>query len=126
MKQRLIKIAIKGLILLAAGCAYAVFYVKTGYGIPCVFHLITGLKCPGCGVSRMLISLLKLDFKSAWNYNPAIMVISPFIVHLIASGCYRWVKYGKIKETKFDNILAIVLVAVLILFGVIRNIVEIF
>ncbi len=126
MKKRLIKVITSGAVLLAVGCAYAVFCIKTGYGIPCVFNLITGLKCPGCGISRMFLSLMRLDFKSAWKYNPAVIVISPFLAHLIFSGCYRWVKFGKNTETKFDNVLAIVLIFVLILFGIIRNVVEIF
>ena len=46
--------------LLLGGCAYAMLCAHLGYGVPCLFHSITGLQCPGCGVSRMFLCLLRL------------------------------------------------------------------
>ncbi len=51
--------------LLPAGGLYALFVHATGLMIPCPFRLITGLKCPGCGMTHMCMSLLRLDFKAA-------------------------------------------------------------
>ena len=50
---------------------YALLTVgKEGY--ECVFYRSTGLICPGCGGTRAVISLLKLDFISAIKYNVAV------------------------------------------------------
>lgn len=36
----------------------------------CPAVLITGLPCPGCGMTRALIRLLHLDFAGAWQMHP--------------------------------------------------------
>lgn len=38
----------------------------------CLYHSMTGRLCPGCGGTRAMISIMHLDFKSAFNYNPVL------------------------------------------------------
>ena len=38
-------------------------------GISCPIYAITGVKCPTCGVTRALISLLRFDLKGYLTYN---------------------------------------------------------
>lgn len=45
----------------------------------CPFALITGLPCPGCGITRAIYCVIKLDFLSAFNYHPLVFIL-PFIV----------------------------------------------
>lgn len=40
------------------------------FGITCPIKFITGVSCPGCGMTRAYLSLLRLDFKSAYYYHP--------------------------------------------------------
>ncbi|MGM9971998.1 MAG: DUF2752 domain-containing protein [Anaeroplasmataceae bacterium] len=47
----------------------------------CPIKLITGLPCPGCGMTRAFISLLKLDIIKAFNYH-ALFIIVPFIIFI--------------------------------------------
>ena len=35
----------------------------------CIIKNLFGFSCPGCGLTRGFISILKLDFKSATQYN---------------------------------------------------------
>ena len=44
--------------------------------VACVFKEIFGIFCPGCGMTRAYISLLYLDFRSAFLYtgNPKIIL----------------------------------------------------
>ena len=35
----------------------------------CLFHRLTGLKCPGCGGTRALKAALQSDWAAAWGYN---------------------------------------------------------
>ncbi len=35
--------------------------------ISCVFLELTGIKCPGCGMTRALLAALRLDFKTAFS-----------------------------------------------------------
>ena len=47
----------------------------------CPFKFILGISCPGCGMTRALLSCLKLDFVSAFNYHPlfGIVIIAAII-----------------------------------------------
>lgn len=37
----------------------------------CSFQRMTGMDCPGCGLTRCFVSLGRLDFRRAWRFNPA-------------------------------------------------------
>ena len=57
-----------------------------GRGLYCPFWKFTGLLCPGCGVTRMCLALLRLDLAGAWRANPALLLALPVPVsytHLI-------------------------------------------
>ena len=100
---------------------YALLTVgKEGY--ECVFYRSTGLICPGCGGTRAVISLLKLDFISAIKYNVAV----PF-----GAFVYLYYNIRGIIEAKRENweyfskqkyVLCIVLAVILILNFVVRNV----
>lgn len=49
----------------------------------CPVVLITGFPCPGCGLTRAFVSLVKLDIAGAADYNPAIFLWVPLIVATI-------------------------------------------
>lgn len=45
--------------------------IKLGQGeIPCLFHIITGLYCPGCGGTRAAAALLRGQILKSLVYNP--------------------------------------------------------
>ena len=114
-------------ILMVAGLSYLIVASKLG-GIPCVFHLITGLKCPGCGVTRMLLSMLRGNFKQAFSYNSAVFCMIPFGLMLALSICFRYVFHGKSKNEvlrRLEYILTWGMLVILILFGIIRNVIGI-
>ena len=50
--------------------------------IPCLFTLLTGHHCWGCGLSRALWSLVQGDFLAAYRYNPAIYLLLGFFIYL--------------------------------------------
>ncbi len=112
------------LLLLAAlgagGLLYAAFVSATGLAVPCMFRLITGIECPGCGVSRMCLALLRLDFSAAWEANPAIMALLPLGAAVFADLSVRYVKDGSRRPDRFSNAAMAFMIAVLILFGVWR------
>lgn len=57
----------------AAGVCAAVVWADptTPGGVipPCPTYTIFGIFCPGCGISRMLYSLVHLDIQAALHYN---------------------------------------------------------
>jgi len=36
----------------------------------CPFYRVAGIPCPGCGMSRALISACRLDFRTAFAWHP--------------------------------------------------------
>ena len=90
--------------------------------IPCVFHEVTGLYCPGCGISRMLISILKFDFYQAFRYNPLLFIMLPFAFLLIINHIYSMINKKQSLYKKINNKVWIILCVVLIIYGIVRNI----
>ena len=56
--------------------------------------MLTGLKCPGCGITRLLVSVARFDFASAFLFNPFLFITGPFIVAVIVYSEVRYVLYG--------------------------------
>ena len=54
----------------------AVFYLSFG----CPSRLLFGLSCPGCGMSRAVESLLKLDIASAFQMHPLVFALPVAVV----------------------------------------------
>lgn len=48
----------------------AIVFVFSKAGYSCVFRELFGIQCPGCGMTRAYISLLKFDVLSAFRYHP--------------------------------------------------------
>ncbi|MBQ8031222.1 MAG: DUF2752 domain-containing protein [Butyrivibrio sp.] len=51
----------------AVALVYGILYVA---GIGCPIKYLTGVSCMGCGMTRAYLSLLRLDFASAFRYHP--------------------------------------------------------
>ena len=121
LKARLREIIKKYAILLGIGFAYLIFVLIAGFGIPCIFHLITGLQCPGCGISRMFVSLAKLDFVSAFKYNSFVFLTGPFILAYVVATEIKYIVTGNNNMGKWEIFLWVES-ALAIAFGILRNI----
>ena len=121
VKKRLKSTLIKYGVILGMALAYLIFVLCTGIGIPCVFHAITKLKCPGCGISRMCISIARLDFVSAFWHNPFLFITGPLIIAYIVASEIKFVRHGNREMGKWKIFLWVELV-LLLAYGVLRNI----
>lgn len=92
-----------------------------GMGIPCLFHQITGLYCPGCGATRMALALLRLDFAAAFRYNGALCLILPFLGAVLAVSGLRYLRTGQWTLTGRQTAAVWVMAAALVIFGILRN-----
>ncbi len=121
MKERLIQViktyCIIGIILLV----YALICVYTSFRIPCVFTEITGLACPGCGMTRMCLALLNFDIQAAFYYNSVMCVLLPLGIVMGIGYSIYFVRTGNTMP-KWMDILCWIVVIILILFGIYRNI----
>ncbi|WP_037373151.1 DUF2752 domain-containing protein [Anaerovorax odorimutans] len=121
-KNRIIRVTLWAGIVFCAGLMYAYLYSYYSIRIPCVFHTVTGLYCPGCGISRMCIALLHFNFKGAFSYNQGVMLALPIMIIIAAQVIIKYIKSGNTRLTKGQNIVVWVLVIYFITFGIIRNI----
>ena len=119
---RLKSVSKSAAIILAIGIAYYLFVKITHLGIPCVFNLITGLHCPGCGISRMFISLASFNFKAAFQYNAYVMSVGPIAAIFVLRHYIKYILNGTQKSDKFETVLLIIALILAIAVGVLRNI----
>ena len=126
MKKRIIHVVKVYLILLLIFVSYYFINIKTGLYIPCMFRLITGYKCPGCGITSCLFALINLNFKEAFNHNPLVFIYLPFIVAYFIYETYLYITQKKDKIlVKIPNYFMIIILVITILYGVVRNIIGI-
>ena len=69
------------LLLIAGGIYLFIFEPgRTGFFPVCLFRLVTGLTCPGCGTTRALHEIVHGNFQSAFMLNPLLLVAIPFLL----------------------------------------------
>lgn len=94
-----------------------------GFGLPCFFHKITGLYCPGCGVTRMFNDIISFDFQSAFHDNPVIFCGLPFIIYFLVKYLYYYLLDKHFTPNKIENIILYCYIVILIIYGIVRNII---
>ena len=112
----------KYVIILGVGIAYLIFALCTGWGIPCPFYMLTGFRCPACGVSRMLLSLIRLDFAEAFHHNALLLITLPLLLLCLIYPDVRYVWKGD-RKIGWINVLLWIEIGALLVFGVVRNLV---
>ncbi len=84
-----------------------------GFSI-CIFYNITGIYCPSCGMTRAFVALSRLDFKSAFMYNPMFILVPLSLVPLFINQFLFEIKKSTL------NMYFFLLTIILILVWVIR------
>lgn len=113
-KQELVTLGV----LLALGMAACVVLLVAPPGSPhakwlpkCMFHQLTGLYCPGCGATRALSAMLRGDIRSSMHNNLLLFPLLALIAVLIVK-----------PEISLKRPVAVAIVAVVLLFTILRNI----
>ena len=112
------KILIYSLIFFGLLAGITVYFVDPSEHplIPCWLHELTGLECPGCGITRAVHCLLHFEFRQAFKYNAF------FCLSLILVLIYGIIKIGYKQFEIKTSWLCIYLIS-LILFTIIRNLI---
>lgn len=118
MNKKLKDLVIYSIILVV----YLIWGHFTHLYIPCLVYEITGLYCPGCGATRMIISMLHFDFKQAFFYNQLLFVSTPIFIVLFIDYVISNIRGKKELYKKIPNIVYYIYIALLIIFMIIRNI----
>ena len=101
---------------------FAVDPANSSFFLPCPFHALTGLHCPGCGTLRGLHELLHGDLRAAFLLNPLMVCSLPPIAYWSVSGLVRMVSGRKLPGVFVPAAWIWGLLGVIILFWIARNI----
>lgn len=82
-------------ILVLAGAAF-LLYQRGPNGIPwfpgCTFHRLTGLSCPGCGMTRAAHATLHGQLGEAFRFNPVGMILLPLACVGVGIELLGWIR----------------------------------
>ena len=104
-----------------AAVLYVLFVRLTGFGLPCVLHELTGLSCPGCGLTRAAVALSRGAWREALSYNAMLLPYVGYVGWLTVRASLRYVK--GVRDVWFfgPNAVHIAFLAATVVFGVARN-----
>ncbi len=57
---------------------------------PCVWKLLTGADCPGCGLTTAMLNLLRLDPAAAYASNPRVFLVLPAVAAYLLQDFLRF------------------------------------
>ena len=120
-KKRLWEVAQPVLEILLLGIAYVIFVKITGWGLPCPIKLVTGKYCPGCGISRMLLAMLTLDFEAAYHANRLLFFLLPVILLYGLIKGIHYIRTGENKQSIPEQLVILLVCLVTIAFCIMRN-----
>jgi hypothetical protein len=110
-----------------AGAILAVTIIVRSLTLPavsfCWFRSMTGLPCPGCGLTRSVFAISGGDFAAAWQFNPfGYLAYGVLIVMLLLPllGRVAPKTTAFIESSWFINTFIVVSVAGLMVFGLFR------
>lgn len=107
--------------ILGLGFLYLLFFRIFGFGIPCVFRLLTGYRCPGCGMTHAVAELSRGHFHAAMQENALCLTVLPVgCVYML----YRFIRVEIKKKEGFyvwEYFLMSVLLIIAVGYGYIRN-----
>ena len=86
----------------------------------CIYRELFNIYCAGCGFTRMIKSIINLDFYQAFRYNPLLFILSILFIPYFIYQLYMYIKYGNIKKPSLK--LLIILVIILVIYMILRNI----
>lgn len=105
-------------VLLAAVNALGIHFWR------CPFNALTGLDCPGCGMTRAGAALLAGDFKTALTYHPLALPMALFFGFIMAAAIApeAWRRGLTVKCEAIESKcpVAICFLAVFVIFGFAR------
>lgn len=104
------------ILLLVLGAGLIIIYNfnpvdGASYYPKCPSFWLTGLYCPGCGITRALHQLLHGNIRAALAYNPLAIIVSPLVIWMMFKP--HWIYHSMTPKIAF---------VVLVAYGILRNI----
>ena len=120
--ERIKNLALKAVWPIGIGVLYLIWVRITNLRVPCAYYLITDKYCPGCGITRMIVALSKLDFEAAFHSNALALIFLPFFCVILLQKAVQYIRSGKCEDTLWMKILYIIAFVLMVIFWILRNI----
>ncbi len=85
-----------------------IFLYITGIGCPIKF--VSGISCPGCGLTRAWLAFLHLDIKGAFYYHPLFFLV-PFIIALV-------ICKDRVNKRVYNILMCLIIMAYVIIYAI--------
>ena len=108
--------------ILVIGIVYAIWFSFTGIGIPCPIRLVTGYRCPGCGITHCAVNLLHGRVREAYEANQFVFILAPFGLVYGLWKAIRYIRVGNEEISIPETIVFGILFVLAIVFAFYRNI----
>ncbi|WP_353959560.1 DUF2752 domain-containing protein [Aequorivita aurantiaca] len=90
--------------------------------IPCPFHYITGLFCPGCGSQRAIHSLVHGDLVGAFKFNPLLVLTLPILIYGLGITAANWIFGTRYRFLLFySNLFIFGYFGIAVIYWILRN-----
>ena len=96
-------------LLFLCGLLLYVVLLRLG-GLTCLIRAIFGIPCPGCGMTRAVLSLLSFDLPQALAYHPLVLLTPLICLYVLFDGLF-----GKKTDTVLITLIAAAFMVVWIL-----------
>lgn len=97
---------------------------KTTWLPKCPFYLLTGYKCPSCGIQRAIYQLLHGNFYKAFRYNAFLVISVPYATLLaIVTWFDSKNKLIHLKRICYNHLTVYIYTTMMIVWWIVRNIV---
>lgn len=121
-KKRSLIATVGGLsIILGAFALFTYFPPDRYFYVPCLFHVSTGLHCPGCGSTRAVSSFFHGDLLIGLKNNLLIILWGPYLMYRVFLVVVSWID-GKQRSIWSPPISTVIIfLIVTITYTILRN-----
>ena len=122
LRERILSAA--GIFIIFCGSFYVWFFNPTTQGFfpTCPLLKMTGLACPGCGLTRGFHALFHGDFLTALGFNAMLPIYAVIFLYILASLFLVTVRGRGLSMSKlFHPYVLSVLLVIMLSFSVLRN-----
>ncbi len=71
--------------------------------VVCPMAVITGIPCPGCGMTRATLHALHGDFAASFRFHPLAMIIVPLLAIYASAHAVSYIRHGVSKVDSIVN-----------------------